>query len=228
MTAASSGTATVHQLRDGRDQVLGTVPGGGFGGCSTIASCQIPNFLDSRLLYSPDGSLISFVMTGFGVSVFRLWSSDGKLLRSSDAPGPTFSEWSGTGLYFRDGGVKVWRDGAVSSFLPRVSWVKPRASSAGGQIVYTARGIGGWSHIFLVDTTTRKVRELKSARTDAVFLTSRYIWYEGERACVAADVCGSAPGGHPPNGKTYIYDLQTGTESESIITSVSDVWPHPA
>jgi len=61
-----------------------------------------------------------------------------------------------------------------------------------------------------------------------VFLTSRYIWYEGERACVAADVCGSAPGGHPLNGKTYIYDLQTGTETESIITGVADVWPQPA
>ena len=61
-----------------------------------------------------------------------------------------------------------------------------------------------------------------------MFLTSRYIWYEGERACVAADVCGSAPGGHPLNGKTYIYDLQTGTETESIITGVADVWPHAA
>jgi hypothetical protein len=29
-------------------------------------------------------------------------------------------------------------------------------------------------------------------------------------------------------GKTYIYDLQTGTETESIITQVFDVWPHPA
>jgi hypothetical protein len=29
-------------------------------------------------------------------------------------------------------------------------------------------------------------------------------------------------------GKTYVYDLQDGTETESIITSVSDVWPHAA
>jgi hypothetical protein len=29
-----------------------------------------------------------------------------------------------------------------------------------------------------------------------------------------------------PTGKTYIYDLQTGTETESRITAVYDVWPH--
>jgi hypothetical protein len=29
-------------------------------------------------------------------------------------------------------------------------------------------------------------------------------------------------------GKTYIYDLQDSTETQSIITSVIDVWPHPA
>jgi hypothetical protein len=27
---------------------------------------------------------------------------------------------------------------------------------------------------------------------------------------------------------TYIYDLQTGTEWESIITNVADAWPHGA
>ncbi len=227
-TSVSPEKRTVHQLRVGADQILGSVPGGGMGGCSTIASCQIPNFLDFRLLYSPDGNVISLVTTGFGMSAFRLWSADGKLLTSSDAQGLTFSEWSGTGLYFRDGGVKVWRDGVVSPFLQGVAWVKPRASPTGGQIVYTARGAGGWSHIFLVDTTSGKVRELKSARTDAVFLTSRHIWYEGERACVTADICGSAPAGHPLSGKTYIYDLQTGIETESIITGVADVWPHAA
>ena len=109
-----------------------------------------------------------------------------------------------------------------------MAWIKPRASSDGGQIVYTVRDSYGWGHVYVVDTTTRKVRELKSARTDAVFLTSRYVWFQGERACVASDECGARPPFHPLNGKTYIYDLQTGTESESIITSVADVWPHAA
>jgi hypothetical protein len=71
------------------------------------------------------------------------------------------------------------------------------------------------------------VRELKKGRSEPAFLTSRYIWYKGERACVAADYC---PTGWAvaESGKTYIYDLQTGTETESVITHVFDVWPHPA
>ena len=95
-------------------------------------------------------------------------------------------------------------------------------------MVYTIRDSHGWGHIRVVDTTTGKVRELKADRTDAVFLTSRFIWYQGERACTAAEDCGLHPPFHPLSGKAYIYDLQTGTESESIITGVADVWPHAA
>ena len=65
-------------------------------------------------------------------------------------------------------------------------------------------------------------------RSEPVFLTSRYIWYQGERDCVPADGCGTNPPFHPASGKTYIYDLQDGTETGSVITSVADVWPHAA
>jgi Tol biopolymer transport system component len=228
-TAVSPETTTVHQFKSGRDQVLGTVPGGGGGGCESVAGCAIANLLDFRLLYSPDGTHISLVTTGFSGSSFRVWSSDGTLLKSSDAYGPTMSVWSGASLYFRDlKGVEVWRDGVVSPFLPGVVWIKPHGSSAGGQVVYTARDSSGWGHIYVVDTTTRQVRELKSHRSNAVFLTSRYIWYQGERDCVPADACGATPPWHPGSGKAYIYDLQDGTETESVITSVADVWPHVA
>ena len=224
-----SGTITIHQLRDGHDQVLGSMPHGGVGGCETLAGCSLPNWLDFRLSYSPDGTLISLVVDTFSGTVFRVWTSEGKLLKSSDGQGATMSTWSGQSLYFRDAkGVEVWHGGVVSSILPGAAWIKPKGSSAGGQIVYTVRDSGGWGHIYVVDATTGKDRELKSQRTDAVFLTSRYIWYEGERACLAADQCGPTPPFHPLSGKTYIYDLQDGTETESIITSVSDVWPHAA
>jgi hypothetical protein len=223
-------TTTVHQLKAGVDHVLGTMPGGGGGGCETIASCQIPNFLDFRLLYSPDGTMISLVTTGFTGSHFRVWSSNGTLLSSSDVQGLAMSAWSGSSLYFRDAkGVEVWHAGVITPFLPGVMWVKPIGSPDGGHIVYVARDSSGWSHTYMVDTKTKRVRELKKARSEpVVFLTSRFVWYEGERACVASDVCGAHPPFHPSNGKTYIYDLQAGTETESIITSVADVWPHAA
>jgi hypothetical protein len=218
----------VHLLSSRGDLVIGSIPAGGVGGCEAISSCTLSNWLDSQLAYSPDGTYISLVINSFSGSVLRVWSSDGKPFKSSDGQGATMATWSGHDLFFRDAkGVEVWRAGVVSPFLPGVVWVKPKGSPVGGQIVYTARDNGGWGQVFVVDTSTRKARLLKTARTDAVFLNSRYIWYRGERACVAADLCGAHPF-HPLSGKTYIYDLQDGTETESIITSVLDIWPHAA
>jgi hypothetical protein len=232
VTLETATTAAVHQLTSAGDRVLGSMSIAAInsvGGCETIAGCAIENTLDLRLSYSPDGGVISLVINTFGGSFFRLWSADGKVLKSSDSQGLTMAVWSGNSLYFRDSnGVEVWRDGAVSSFLPGVAWIKPQASPAGGQIIYAARDNEGWAHTYVVDTASRAVRELKKARYGPAFLTSRYIWSAGERGCVAADACGATPPTHPLSGKTYIYDLQTGTETESIITGVSDVWPHPA
>jgi hypothetical protein len=216
-------------LRGGTDRSLGPIPGTGAGGCESIGGCAIANSLDFRLSYSPDGDFISLVLSGFGKTVFRIWTSDGTLVKGSDAQGATMSVWSDSGLYFRDeGGVHVWRGGSISQFLPGVWWIRPNASPAGGQILYVSRDADGWAHTLAVDTTTRLVRELKAQRGNPVFLTNRYIWYAGERDCVPADGCGPHPPWHPASGKTYIYDLQDGTETASVITAVADIWPHAA
>jgi len=228
-TVESPAGLDVHQLTGGVDRILGSSPRGGGGGCESIAGCAIANSVDFRLAYSRDGAYVSLVINGFAPSSFRLWSSDGKLLRSNDSQGTTMSVWSGGSLYFRDAaGVQVWRDGAVSTFLAGVTWIRPSASPDGKAIVYAARDSSGWAHTYIVDIATKKVRELNMARSEPVFLTSRYIWYRGERECVEADNCGVNPPLHPASGKTYIYDLQGGTETESAITSVYDVWPHAA
>jgi hypothetical protein len=219
----------LHQISGGTDQVVGSTPSGGVGGCEGIAGCAIANSVDFRLLYSPNGTYISLVSSGFGKSVFRIWSADGRLLKSSDSLGPTMSVWTGDGLYFRDaGGIAVWRGGAVSTFLPGVAWIRPKASPDGGQIAYVARDSSGWAHTYVVDTTSRTIRELNARRAEPVFLTSRYVWYQGERECVPDDGCGANPPLHPLSGIGYVYDLQTGTETESPIANVWDVWPHSA
>ena len=228
-TQSKPGTATVHRLSAGRDQVLGTYPIlRGAVGCETVASCAGADTWDIRLSYSPDGAFVSLVESIANITSFRLWSSDGRLLTSSDSQSRSMSAWSGQSFYFPGAkGVEVWRDGVVSSFLPGVDWIRPKASPAGGQIVYEVRDAQGWHHTYVVDTTTRKARELKKGRTQPAFLTSRYIWYEGERACGVSEGCDAS---HSAifSGKTYIYDLQAGTETDSIITSVADVWPHAA
>jgi hypothetical protein len=228
LTQSKSGMA-LHQLTAGEDRVLGSMPAVPGVGCETLQGCvALENNWDFRLDYSPDGATISLVEQVLNVSAFRIWSAGGKVLASSDSQSRFMSVWSGRTLYFRDAsGVEAWRDGVVSAFLPGVAWVRPKAFPNGGQIVYAARDAQGWTHTYAVDTTTRKVRELKKARSSPVFLTSRYVWYRGERACVAADHCLA---GYPviASEKTYIYDLQDGTEAESVITGVYDVWPHLA
>ena len=225
LAQTSSGTA-LHLKSGGIDRaVAGSIPNLPITGCESQFCGESWDF---RMSYSPDGAFISLVESIANVNAFRLWSSDGKLLISSNSGSRSMSAWSGNAFYFPGAkGVDMWRDGVTSSFLPGVTWIRPIASASGGPIVYQTKDAQGWAHVFVVDTTTRKTREIKKARSNPAFLTSRFIWYRGQRACVAADYC-------PPgwtvveNGKSYIYDLQDSTETESVISSVFDVWPHAA
>lgn len=224
--AQSGSGLALHLHGAGQDRVIaGSIPAIPVTGCESQFCGQD---WDLGLSYSPTGAYISLVESLAGVNAFRLWSSDGKLLISSDSASRSMSVWSGDTFYFPGAkGVDMWRDGVTSSFLPGVTWIRPNASSAGSQIVYASKDAQGWAHTFIVDTTTRQVHELKKARSAPRFLTSRYVWYKGQRACVASDYC---PSGWTvvDSGKTYIYDLQDGTETESVITQVFDVWPHAA
>jgi hypothetical protein len=226
LTDSSSGR-TLHRLSGGRDQVFsGSMPANPGVGCET-QFCSLTDQWDFGLSYSPDGKTVSLVNSVLDVNTFRLWSAGGQVLNKSDSQSRSMSAWSGDSFYFGGKGVEVWRAGVTSSFLPGVLWIRPKASPAGGQIVYATRDSQGWHHTFVVDLVTKQVRELKKGASEPAFLTSRYIWYRGERLCVAADQC--PPGWNVvANGKTYVYDLLTGTATESIVDQVLDVWPHPA
>ena len=213
----------LHLVTGGQDRVANTLPAI-VGGCET-ASCADASEL--RLSYSPDGHFISLVQSFGGPN--RIWSSEGKQVFTSDA-GVAYrmSTWSGKSLYFARGdGIVAWQSGTVSPFLPGVSWLRPKGSPAGGQILFVSRDGSGQGHVNVVATASRSVRELKQARNQAVFLTARYVWYRGERACVASDQCDP---GLPvvTTAQSYIYDLQDGTETGSVISQVFDVWPHAA
>jgi hypothetical protein len=223
---ADSTVMQLHQVGAGQDRVLASMPAVPGVGCESVASCPT-DVWDARLLYSRDGNFISFV-NSIVKPTFRLWSSDGAILKSTDSGLESMSVWSGSTLYFRDAhGVEAWHNGVISPFLPGVAWVRPKASSDGKRIAYQVRDPQRWSHVYVVDTTSGRVSDLGKAHAEPALLTSRYLWYLGERACVAADGCGTRVAG-VPNGTTYIYDLTDKTQSTSVITSVVDVWPHAA
>jgi hypothetical protein len=222
--------STLHLVSGGQDRVVSSMPAFAWG-----TGCEGPPCADNsdqRVLYSPDGAYISLVQT-WGGPALRVWTSGGTVLKAVDSStrdaSMTMSVWSGDALYFRDNvGVQRWRGGTQSLVLSGVAWIRPKASPGGGQIVYVARQLGE-PDVFMLDTASGNVRLLAKLRSEPVFLTSRFIWYQGERPCASGDPYPCSSGGLTiASGKTYIYDLQTGAETESTIANVWDVWPHPA
>ena len=216
-------TMELHLATSGNDRtVVSSIPGP-----PNVYGCESQYCADGwdfHFSYSPDGRFITWAQNV--AFVFRMWTAAGADV-TPRIPYLYMSTWSGADLYFRDlKDVKVVRNGVASSFLPGVEWIRPKASPSGGQIVYETRDASGVARTFIVDTRTHGVHQLAQVRAEPVYLTSRYIWYRGERACTAADEC--LPGTSVATGKAYIYDLADSTETESIITNVADVWPHAA
>jgi len=222
-----NGGSELHVVAGGQNRVLGSMTG------NVITGCESPSCADSifvRLAYSPNGKYISYVQT-WGGPVFRLWQSDGTLIKSVDSRSglspstPSMAVWSGNTLYWRDEkGVEMWHDGVEAVVLSDVAWIAPSASQGGGQIAYTARP-AGLPTVYILDTASGKARELRKLRSGATFLNSHLIWYREERGCASGDPhpCGDRP--TIPSGKTYIYDLDDKTDTESVIAAVIDVWP---
>jgi hypothetical protein len=219
----------LHLVTSGHNRVVATMPTwpGGYG-CESQGCADDWEF---RLRYSPNGAFISLIQWPPGE--FRIWTSGGNVLAGSDYTSTdpnshrTMSAWSGNTFYFRDEkGVEMWRSGTESLLLAGVSWIRPNASPGGGQIVYETRDAAGTAHMHLLDTASEKVRGLADARSEPAFLNSHLIWYQEERPCAPTDKCIAGP--TIPTGRTFIYDLADGTETESKIAYVSDSWPHPA
>jgi hypothetical protein len=214
-----------HLVSAGVDRLLGTAPlwchcGGGSQDNSLAVG------------FSPNGqfvSMVDYLQMGTALQVRRL---DGSIVgtdirRDRNDPNPvTMGVWSSSDLFFRDAaGVERWHEGVIKQFLPGVAWLHPWASPNGGQIVYSVRGSDGLSRVNVVDTSTGQARQLSSQpRLGPIFLSPRYVWYRGERLCGRNEpgMCFNTT----PTGTSYIYDLQSGAEWESMITAIADVWPH--
>lgn len=220
--APTDTAVALHELSAGGDRIVATVPQLPGVGCEQ--QCAGQDTWEVSLAYSPDGTQLSLSESVVHY-VFRVWTADGRLLEQNDTQARWMPVWAGNGLFFNaPGGVAVWRDRTIAPFLSGTVWIRPNASADGTEIVYGTRDSSGWVHSVIAEVSTGKTFELGRGRSEPVFLTSRYIWYAGDRACVPADNCAAFP--TTASGTTYIYDLLNRNEAVSIITGVADVWPH--
>ena len=226
VTPFNSG-AQVRLISGGQDRIIAAIAN-----LVPTHSCPYQSCADQadiRLLFSPDGQSISFVQNYGGPSLY-VWTLAGVLLAKDVGQSDMMSVWSGSALFFRDkAGVERWQAGVKSLLLPGVAWIRPKASSVGGQIVYEVRDGAGLGHVRILDTSSGNTRELAKSRREPAFLSPHLIWYKGERSCGLGDPPPCGRGVRTTDtGTTYIYDLQDGSETQSVITHVYDVWPHPA
>src|SRR6266567_1160215 len=170
-------TADLHVVSGGVDRKVASMPG-----IPIEFGCENQECADRialHLAYSPDGQSISWAENL--KPAVRLWTAGGNNipLGTDDADVPFMLVWSGSTLYFRDSkGIEAFSNGRLVSFLPGVNWIRPKASPAGGQIVYEARDAAGRAHTYLVDTKTAQVRDLGTDRAEPAFLTFRFIWFK--------------------------------------------------
>jgi hypothetical protein len=220
----------LHLVTAGRNRVADVLPQVGASGCESRMCAER---FGGGFTYAPSGAYISLVRDLAG-QVFRIWDSEGKLLKSiqatTESETPRMPVWSGDTFYWRDDkGVEMWRGGIQSLLFPGLAWIHPNASPGGGQVVFQTRDSAGVAHVNLLDTGAGKIRELVKSRSGPRYLNAHLIWYVEERPCVSGDPHPCGPESTTiETGKTYIYDLQDNTETESVIAAVFDVWPHAA
>jgi hypothetical protein len=219
ISGAAYRIAELHRVAGGLDTVIDPNLG-------QIGYCDSEWCASQWIAYSPDGRYVAVSQSpGPGLS---LWTADGRRVQGSVPPSGTEPVWSGDGLYYSDAaGVEVWRGGSPTPVLPGVKWQEPHGSPGGGQIVYSLPDASGMPSVYMLDTLTGKTRRLAPNAGSPIFLTPRFVWFEGFKTCAPPLSCVYGP--IPlAMGPSYIYDLQAGTATLSVIDGVSDVWPHAA
>src|SRR5260370_12032155 len=161
---STSQQAELHLVTAGRNRIADTMPRWATSGCE---SRMCGERYGGGFTYSPNGAYISLVKDLAGQG-FRIWDSDGKLLKSIDtafrSDTPREPVWSGNTFYWRDDKVvEMWRDGVQSLLLAGLAWIHPNDSPAGGQILFQTRAGAGTAHVHLLDTISGKApRSAKS------------------------------------------------------------------
>jgi hypothetical protein len=194
-----------------------------------------PDSDDAMVGFSADGQYVALEQTISynGVEAPAGQAAPFQVVRLSDHKvvysrmNGTMATWAGSGaaFYFRTAaGVEEW-DPANGPRLAvaNLQWIHPWPSANGQLIVYaTANAKGNHLPGFLRLPDNSGGTFSNQFRTGEKLLKPLLLWYAEEAAaCVQCDTAEPRL-----TGRTYIRDLNTGTDEPSIITAVFDSWPH--
>jgi hypothetical protein len=107
-------------------------------------------------------------------------------------------------------------------FALQQAWIRPSSDAGDDYVAYTVRDSAGTPHVWLYGHAGRSGGELGNVRASPLFLNSSALLLSEEAPC--GSNCGPGP---PtlPDGKTFVYNLATQSESASTIMSAYGSWP---
>ena len=193
---------------------LGAVPGRG------VNADEDSEFLG----FSADGGYFALVQTftGTGPQLQVRRTKDGTLAYSQ--PAGTMATWSTTGsrLFFREPGgttIEQWdpSSGVSQLFGLAQSWLYPVTDAGDDNVAYTVRDASGNPHVWIYGHGGRAGGELGNVRSSPLFLNAGSLFM--------IEVCCATGGPIAPDGKTFVYDLGTQSETASTIASALGSWP---
>ncbi len=212
----------LHQLSGGGDRLvatLGAVPARGLN----------PGEDDAFLGFSPDGQYFAFVQTvtstGDHLQIRR--TADGGLAYSQ--ANATMAAWGSAAskLYFRQQGtstINVWdpKAGVTQAFAQKAAWIRPATDVGDDYLAFTVRDSAGIPHAWLYGHGGQAGGELANVRSTPSFLNAASVFLVEEAPC--GSNCGIGPATQP-DGKTFVYNIGTQTETASTIASNLGAWP---
>lgn len=212
----------LHQLSGGGDRLVAALG-------AVAARGLNPSEDDAFLGFSADGQYFAFVQTvtstGDQLQVRR--TADGGLAYSQ--ANATMAAWGSTGskLYFRQQStsvVNVWdpKAGVAQAFAQRAAWIRPATDVGDDYLAFTVRDSAGIPHVWLYGHGGQAGGELANVRSTPSFLNAASVFLVEEAPCGSS--CGIGPATQP-DGKTFVYNIGTQTETASTIASNLGSWP---
>jgi len=110
----------------------------------------------------------------------------------------------------------------TQAFAQKAAWIRPATDVGDDYLAFTVRDSAGIPHAWLYGHGGQAGGELANVRSTPSFLNAASVFLVEEAPC--GSNCGIGPATQP-DGKTFVYNIGTQTETASTIASNLGAWP---